>query len=58
MIDKEVPYEQIPMEDRDLYKEAENKEWSSWLEYNSVEIMSVEDSHKIRERKAKESFKV
>eukprot|EP00434_Breviolum_minutum_P008339 symbB.v1.2.007358.t1/scaffold451.1/size378644/4 len=40
-LDKEVPYDRIPVEHRDKYKQAESKEWDSWLQYDAVEPMSL-----------------
>ncbi|CAE7379448.1 RE2 [Symbiodinium sp. KB8] len=37
MMEKEVPYEKIPMDERHLYAEAEAKEWGSWQQYESCE---------------------
>ena len=41
MLEKEIPYDRIPEDERALYKEAEEKEWGSWLEYDSCEILSL-----------------
>ena len=30
--------------DRPLYQAAEDKEWQSWLDYDSCEILSLEES--------------
>ncbi|CAE7195067.1 RE1 [Symbiodinium sp. CCMP2592] len=51
MLEKEIPYVTIPEKDRDLYKQAEEKEWKSWQEYESCEILSLEESQRLeRER--------
>ena len=47
MMDKEIPYEKIPEQERDLYREAQEKEWTSWKQYDSCEILSEEDSARI-----------
>ena len=47
MLEKEIPYERIPEDERGLYKEAEDKEWGSWLEYDSCEILSLEESMRV-----------
>ena len=51
MMEKEMPFEMIAECDRELYKAAEEKEWKSWLDYQSCEILSVEQSKRVeRER--------
>ena len=47
MMEKEVPYEKIPMDERHLYAEAEAKEWGSWQQYESCEILSEEESARV-----------
>ena len=47
MMDKEIPYEKIPQRERELYQEAEEKEWSSWQQYDSCEILSEEESNRV-----------
>ena len=47
MMDKEIPYEKIPERERELYREAQEKEWSSWRQYDSCEVLSEEESAKI-----------
>ena len=47
MMEKEIPYEKIPEKDRPLYVEAEEKEWSSWMQYESCEILSEEESARV-----------
>ncbi|CAE7911421.1 RE1, partial [Symbiodinium necroappetens] len=49
MLEKEIPYNDIPPQDKHLYEEAEQKEWKSWLHYDSCEILSPEDSKAIEE---------
>ena len=49
MMEKEVPYDAIPQSQHGLYQEAEEKEWKSWLDYDSCEILSPEESKKIEE---------
>ena len=51
MMVKEIPYEKIPSEDRQLYLQAELKEWSSWKEFESCEILSPEQSEEIMRTK-------
>ncbi|CAE7707379.1 RE1 [Symbiodinium sp. CCMP2592] len=51
MMEKEIPYDCIPADQREVYKAAEDKEWKSWLDYESCEILSLEESRRIeRER--------
>ena len=47
MMEKEIPYNQIPQNQKGLYREAEEKEWQSWLDYDSCEILSLEESAKV-----------
>ena len=47
MLDKEIPFDCIPEADRELYKAAEDKEWDSWLQYDSCEILSLEESARV-----------
>ena len=47
MMDKEIPYEKIPIEERPLYAEAQEKEWSSWKQYDSCEVLSEEESARV-----------
>ena len=49
MLEKEIPYNDIPPQDKHLYEEAEQKEWKSWLDYDSCEILSPEDSKRIED---------
>jgi len=49
MLDKEIPYSQIPPKDRQLYHDAEAKEWADWLKNGSVKIkkgQEVKDVYK------------
>ena len=59
-LDKEVPYNKIPHEHRELYKQAETKEWESWLQYDAIEALTPEQSKKVlesnRERVLKSRF--
>ena len=47
MMDKEIPYERIPQQERTLYQEAEEKEWNSWKQYDSCEVLSEEESARV-----------
>ena len=46
-LDKEIPYGKIKPSDREAYAQAEAKEWASWLQYDAVEPLSVEESKKV-----------
>ena len=50
-LEKEIPYERIPFHERPLYSEAEQKECESWKQYDSCEILSLEERPKIMEGK-------
>ena len=39
MLDKEIPYKEIPPKDLYLYHEAETKEWDDWIKNKSVRIV-------------------
>lgn len=52
MLDKEIPYEKIPSHEKWLYEEAEKKEWDSWLRYDTVEMLSEDESNRVRREKA------
>ena len=47
MMDKEIPYEKIPECERALYQEAEEKEWGSWKQYDSCEVLSERESERV-----------
>ena len=49
MLDKEVPFSQIPSEHMHLYEEAEVKEWADWQKNQSVEIIPPAEARRIRE---------
>lgn len=51
MIDKEIPFDKIPPKDKTLFDEAILKEWNSWLEYDTVEQLSEEESRKVIQEK-------
>ena len=46
-LDKEIPWKDIPPEQKDLFVEAKKKEWASWLKYDSVEILGKDESQKV-----------
>ncbi|CAE7552795.1 RE2 [Symbiodinium natans] len=51
MLEKEVPYEKIPEHEKELYRAAEEKEWKSWCDFNSCEILSPEESARVEREK-------
>ncbi|CAE7270794.1 RE1 [Symbiodinium sp. KB8] len=51
MMEKEIPYDMIPCQDRDLYKAAEEKEWQSWVDYDSCKILSLEESRQVEQER-------
>ena len=53
MLDKEIPYEKISLADWPAYETAIQKEWDSWLQYDSCEILTVEESRMIEAEQPK-----
>eukprot|EP00439_Symbiodinium_sp_Y106_P010950 s656_g1.t1 len=51
MMEKEIPFDMIPQSERALYREAEEKEWQSWLDYQSCEVLSLEQSQAIEKER-------
>ena len=51
MLDKELPYDRIPVHEKDLYQQAEVKEWESWKRFDTVEMLSEGESERIRSEK-------
>lgn len=52
--DKEVKWEQIPEEEKQLYVEAEEKQWKEHLKYDAVRVHSPEDAALLRRKVPKE----
>lgn len=48
MLDKEIPFSQIPSHETALYQAAEEKEWNAWKQYGTVEELSREESDRVR----------
>ena len=46
-LDKEIPFDKIQDCDKEAFDAAERKEWQSWLDYDAVEPVSVEESQEI-----------
>ena len=44
MLDKEIPYREIPPKDLDLYHKAEEKEWQDWIKNKSVKIIKGQEA--------------
>ena len=49
MLDKEIPYTDIPPKDLHWYQDAEVKEWRDWLHNESVKIIKGKDAFHIVE---------
>ena len=48
MLDKEVPYDKIPVKDLPEYHKAEEKEWEDWLNNKSVKVITGKEAENIR----------
>ena len=48
MLDKEVPFSQIPSEHMKLYEEAEAKEWADWQKNGSVKTIPPGEAKQVR----------
>ena len=48
MLDKEIPWNQVPEKDRPLYVDAEKAEWNEWLRRGSVRILSAKESSQVK----------
>ena len=48
-LEKEIPWRMIPESERQGYADALAKEWSTWLKYQAVEILSMEASLHVEE---------
>ena len=44
MIEKEIPFEKIPQYQMPAYLDALKKEWDSWKQYDSCDILSLQES--------------
>ena len=53
-LDKELPWNMIPMEEKELYKEAEMKQWNEHVEFGAVRPLSLEESKKVEDQIGKE----
>ena len=48
-LDKELPWQLIPPDERELYREAEEKQWKEHIDFQAVRPLSVEESNYVRE---------
>ena len=46
-LEKELPWSAIPLEHRELYRQALVKEWTTWKKYEAVKILSLEYSREV-----------
>lgn len=49
-LDKEIPKNKIPKEHQEAFEQAKGKEWSSWLKYDSVDVLGEEESRKVQQQ--------
>ena len=49
MLEKEIPFEKIPQDQLPMYMAALEKEWSSWKQYDSCEVLSREESRRVED---------
>jgi hypothetical protein len=49
-LEKEIPWNQIPEHQRQLYKEAADKQWDEHLKYEAVEVKGLRESQEIRSK--------
>jgi hypothetical protein len=47
MLDKEIPYDKIDPKDMPEYQAAIQKEWDSWLQYDSCQVLSHAESERV-----------
>ena len=48
LLENEIPWGMIPDSERQLYVEAEEKQWREHLEFGAVRALSVEESQKVK----------
>ena len=53
-LDKELPWWMIPVEERELFREAEKKQWQEHLDYKAVKPLSLEESREVEKNVPKE----
>lgn len=49
-LDKEIPLKQIDPKHAHLYQEAKEKEWKSWPEYKTIDVIDEQESIDILQR--------
>eukprot|EP00435_Cladocopium_sp_Y103_P029489 s394_g7.t1 len=53
-LDKELPWNLIPNEEKELYKEAEMKQWKEHVEFGAVRPLSLAESREVEQTIGKE----
>lgn len=53
-LDKELPWNMIPFEEKELYKEAELKQWKEHVDFGAVRPLSIEESRMVESKIGKE----
>ena len=48
MLDREVAFHENPLQDRDLYRDAEKKEWASWCKTGCIKVTTPEQASVVR----------
>ena len=48
LLDREVPYHEIPDRDRPLYHKAEKDEWDQWMKAGCIKIIPAGDANVLR----------
>ena len=46
-LEKEIPFNLIPDEEREAYSAALSKEWGTWMKYGAVKALSIEASQEV-----------
>eukprot|EP00438_Fugacium_kawagutii_P025852 Skav231407 [mRNA] locus=scaffold4039:44689:52020:- [translate_table: standard] len=49
-LEKEIPWSMIPPDEREMYREAELKQWQEHLQYQAVRPLSVQESNEVLRR--------
>ena len=49
-LDKELPWHMIPLQEREMYCEAESKQWKEHVDFGAVRPLSLEESAEVRKR--------
>eukprot|EP00435_Cladocopium_sp_Y103_P068690 s358_g32.t1 len=53
-LDKELPWWMIPHEERELFQEAEKKQWQEHLDFQAVRPLSLQESQEVEKKVPKE----